>query len=526
MGEQESKMVYVEGKSIKRKIVRNTLSNIFLSFGLMGISLIMLPIIVKHIGVVDYGIFMIVGEIVGYTGLLQFGVGTALVKYIAQYNAKGDKEKINELVNSTFVFFLFIGLIAASIVAILGTFFTDIFIIESDYLWKARGVAYLTMIGLISWPMTSISSTIAGLQRYDVSAKIKFSASIVVNIGIYILLINGYGILELLLWGVITGGIINIIRTYISTRYLPFLQLKMKYMGLKPLKRIFKFSSVLFFNQITTLIIRHTDKIVLGIFVGVGSVTFYSVAEKLHNICNRFCQFTGSAILPSATELDTLKRKEAINRLIIRGGKYRNAMTFSVTTVIFIMAEPIIRFWMGAEFLVYGGQSMVVVTQVFVSYLFIFSNWGITGQVLLAKEKFGPILLLKSLLVIINLTISLILVQYIGMLGVVIGTAFPFIVLMFLWIPYGFRLVGLNIREYAKEVIFPTTSFAFIVGVVLYDILFFYTPTSLITVGVICLFGVGLYALLFYTFSMPSNEKEEMWRYIRKILLPKKATNI
>ena len=75
--------------SVKRKIVRNTAANTFMKISHYVIAFLMFPFIIRHVGVEDYGIYLLVGAFVGYFGLLDFGVGSALVKYVAEYNAKG-----------------------------------------------------------------------------------------------------------------------------------------------------------------------------------------------------------------------------------------------------------------------------------------------------------------------------------------------------------------------------------------------------------------------------------------------------
>ena len=96
--------INVHVATIKKKIVRNTAANAFMNLWRYAVNFFLLPFIILHVGVEDYGLYLLVGAFVGYFGLLDLGVGTSLVKYIAEYNAKGDKERINKMVNSTFAF--------------------------------------------------------------------------------------------------------------------------------------------------------------------------------------------------------------------------------------------------------------------------------------------------------------------------------------------------------------------------------------------------------------------------------------
>ena len=71
--------------SVKKKIVKNTIANTLLKISQYIIGFLMFPFIIRHVGIEDYGLYLLVGAFVGYFGLLDFGVGSALVKYVAQY---------------------------------------------------------------------------------------------------------------------------------------------------------------------------------------------------------------------------------------------------------------------------------------------------------------------------------------------------------------------------------------------------------------------------------------------------------
>lgn len=434
------------------------------------------------------------------------------MKYVAEYNAKGDKEMINKIVNSTFVFYLGIGVIVCVGVIILGTFYVDLFKIEEGSVEKARLIAYLMAIGaLTSWPMRSFGTSLEGLQRYDISAIISAIASTLNAIITVILLIRGYGIIELIFWGIILGAISQIITIIIVKKQLPFLKLKKKYMKFKTLKKIFTFSSVLFIGQIIGLLMLGADRIILGIFVSVGSITYYAVARKIHDVSQTASTLPASALLPAATELDTIGEKEKLKKLLLFGGKYKCALILSTTIILIALAKPLIHFWMGDKFI-----SMVLPTQIFLSYWLLFAAWGVTGSVLLSQEKFKPILFINFSTAIGNIILSLILVQYYEVLGVILGTVIPWFISLAISIPYGIKLVGLNLKDYLNEIWLKTYPLTFLIGVLLYLILIIHYPSSIIELGIYALFGFLVYWVIFYFIGLTRIEKKWIYKLFKR----------
>src|SRR3989338_2321533 len=95
----------MEKLSLSKKIVRNTIFNIIGRFWGILVILFLTPYIIRQIGIERYGIWAIVGVVTGYFGMLDFGIGTSFVKYIAEFYTKRDYEKINQVINIGFSFY-------------------------------------------------------------------------------------------------------------------------------------------------------------------------------------------------------------------------------------------------------------------------------------------------------------------------------------------------------------------------------------------------------------------------------------
>ena len=57
------------------------------------ISIIYTPIMLRLLGQSEYGIYNISNSIIGYLGVLDFGLGNAVIRYTSQYRALEDKDR-------------------------------------------------------------------------------------------------------------------------------------------------------------------------------------------------------------------------------------------------------------------------------------------------------------------------------------------------------------------------------------------------------------------------------------------------
>ena len=92
--------------NISQKIVKNTFYNMIGKFFGILAALFLTPYIIRHIGIERFGLWAIVGVMTGYFGLIDCGIGTSFVKYIAEFYTKKEVDKINQLVSTGVIFYL------------------------------------------------------------------------------------------------------------------------------------------------------------------------------------------------------------------------------------------------------------------------------------------------------------------------------------------------------------------------------------------------------------------------------------
>ncbi len=99
--------------SEKRRIVTNTLAN--------GASQVTAMLSAPHLhaaahrnfGQAEYGLFLLASSIAAYASLVDFGVGTSLLKNIAEHTASGNKEKLAKHISTSLAFYIGAGLLVA-----------------------------------------------------------------------------------------------------------------------------------------------------------------------------------------------------------------------------------------------------------------------------------------------------------------------------------------------------------------------------------------------------------------------------
>jgi O-antigen/teichoic acid export membrane protein len=463
------------------------------------------PFIVNRLGVAAAGVWILVSAITGYFSIIDLGIGPSLIKHVAQYRAEEDLEKLSQAVTTTFVIYLGLGALASAGMFVLGRFFIQFFNIPANLVRDAQLVTYVTALGLLfGFPLGVFGGVLRGLQRYDLSNWAGFIISIPNVVLTLYFLGKGYGVVALTVINVATSGLGWIMNVYYAKEILPSMKIRFSSFRKSIVWDLSGLAVSLFVIQICMLIIYPTDKVIISTFLTIGLVVFYEASFKIYRIVEQFPMQLALAMTPAASELDTLKDYHTLRALFLRGTKYSIALFLAIAIPVLLLSGEILTYWMGPDFAAY---SYLVV--VFVSYLFLRYNDLFAYFLLVGMDRTRFLVGFYVLSAVTNVCLSLILVQRIGVLGVVLGTAIPYFVFEPFLLRYVLRVFGVPLGSYCRQVLWKTYLPAVICGVLSYLVIRLYVIDSLWDVGfLIGAMGIG-YMLLFAWLGMELGERRE-----------------
>lgn len=407
------------GKSLSKKIIRNTAFNIIGKFWGILVSFGLTPYIIHHIGIERFGIWAIIGVITGYFSLFDFGIGSSFVKYIAEFYTKKDYEKLNQVINTGFIFYSIFAIliISASFLVIHPLL---IFLKIPAHLYKEA--LFVFLLGIILFYIFNALSVFdaipAGLQRMDITNKVEIAISIPNIAGTIFFLEKGYGLPGLMINNAIILVISSIINISISFRILPQLRFNPWLSRKEMLMMLFGFGSKVQITKVALLVNNTIVKLLTSHFLNLSLVGFYELGQKVVMLMRDNLVLCISAIMPAASEIEAKKDWNMIRQLYIKVSKYFNGIAIPLMTFIFVAAPLIILAWMGREYKI----SVLVVRLIIPGHLInILTVVG--GFIAYGVGKPGITARALVITAILNLITSAVLIIKMGFVGVVIGTS-------------------------------------------------------------------------------------------------------
>ncbi|MGE7878868.1 lipopolysaccharide biosynthesis protein [Peribacillus muralis] len=402
--------------------IQNSIKNIF--FGLTGqfISIFMgfavRTALIYTLGIEYTGIDGLFTSILIMLSLANLGFDTAIIYSLYKPLASNDIQKIKAFMNLYQKAYRIIGLIVFLLGMILYPFIPNL--IHDEQAVNHLNVIYLLFLvnSVSSYYFVYKQAIIIADQKSYIISKIHNHFIIISNIiQILILLITKNYIL-LLSFQVFIRIIENVyIVRKVHTLY-PFIKEKNDVQLNRKEKKVFyKNLYALFLYKVSGVVINGTDNIIIAKYVGIVQVGIYSNYLLIISTLSTFISHIFYSLNSSVGNLvvtEEIEKKYFLFRVI----HFANFWIYGLCTVlIWNLINPFIIIWLGEEYIF----NKLILFSILLNFLTTgMQNASTTYREttgLFNKGKYRPIIA-----ALINIIVSVILVQFIGISGVFIGT--------------------------------------------------------------------------------------------------------
>ncbi|MFB5197827.1 lipopolysaccharide biosynthesis protein [Neobacillus sp. KR4-4] len=415
--------------------VKSSLINISVGLGnqliITILSFISRTVFINTLGIEYLGINGLLTNILAMLSLAEAGIGSSIMYSLYKPVAENDQNKINVLMKLYKKAYMIIALV----ILLLGLSIMPFL----DFFVKGSNVENIHLIYLIFLLNTVApyfyihkNSFLNVCQKgYLVTGIYSISSIISVCIKIGILQFTRNYILYLIIDSIIT--IINsIIISIIANRKYPFLRNKTSdKLDNETTISIIKNIKAIVLQNIGTYLVFGTDNIIISSFVSVAAVGLYSNYNMLIEICRTFINQVFNNIYHSVGNLVAKETKDRVYNLY-KVYRFLNFWLYSFLTIVLaILLEPFISLWLGPKFLMSHSVLAILVI--------CFYERGMRNSITTIKttagifyeDRYAPLFQAG-----INLVFSIVLVKYMGISGVFLGTLISALAVPFWTTPY------------------------------------------------------------------------------------------
>jgi len=408
---------------------KNFITGLMNQFLILVFRFVTRTVFIKCLGEEFLGINGLFSNILSLLSLADLGIGTALIYSLYKPIADNDKERQNVIIHYLKRVYFVIGLVILSFSLILLPFIK--FVINEDVTFINIYIVFLLYAFQTASTylfFASYSEFLNANQKLYIYNKVANVITIISNIVQVVVLVTFKDFYIYLVTIILFGIIQSFIVALRTRREFPFIKEKPKNTLTKREKiNIFKDCGSLMIYRTNYVILMATDNIVLSKYLGLAVVGIYSNYVLIVNSIVNVLQTFFFSIKASIGNLHASNEREK-DHFIFKLVNILSVSFFGIFAIgVFCLVNDFITIWIGEKFLLPKVVVFILsinlyfegVRQFLASYR---STYG-----LFRNAKFMPLFGAFS-----NVVLSIILVQYFGISGVLLGTIISNLI-SFLW---------------------------------------------------------------------------------------------
>lgn len=297
---------FIKKGSQNKKIIQNFCYLTILQVFNLLIPLITYPYLIHVIGKGKFGLIIFAQAVISYLVILiSFGFNISAIKEISVN--RNDKRTIGVIVNSVFIIKFCLFVFSVLLTTLL------VFIIPQAY--NNKILFYLTL-WMCLYELIFPTWYFQGIEEMKYITYVTFFSRLFFVILTFIMIKkeSDYLLIPILNGvGAMIAGVISIYIIYCKHKIEFFIP---KYIEIK---KYFKESIPIFVSNLSTSLSLTTNKIILGIFIGMNEVAYYELADKISNIIKTPIHLIAQSIYPRVafTKNPTFLRKSFYFAFII-----------------------------------------------------------------------------------------------------------------------------------------------------------------------------------------------------------------
>lgn len=331
-----------------RRIAKNTMMLYFRMLLIMAVSFYTSRVVLQTLGVVDYGIYNVVGGIVAMFGFLNSAMSSSTQRYLTFELGRGDTERLKKVFVTSVNIHIMISVIVFVLAETIGLWllYNKITIPVERFnaaFWVYQCSILSTMVMFISVPY---NATIIAHEKMSAFAYISILEVVLKLLIVYLLLIGDID--KLILYAVLMLTVQVIIR-FIYNIYCKrhFEETKYSFLFDRPLfKEMLSFSGWNLWGNMAAVAFTQGLNILLNMFFGPVVNAARGVAVQVQQAVTQFSMNFQTAINPQITKSYAIEDYEYMHSLIFRSSRFTFFLLLCICLPVFMEAEALLGIWL------------------------------------------------------------------------------------------------------------------------------------------------------------------------------------
>jgi O-antigen/teichoic acid export membrane protein len=381
------------------------------------VSLFLMPFIVHHLGDRLYGFWSLAAAFIGYYGLLDFALGSAVSQHLCVAIGRNDPSECRAVFNAALRVQLLLGglaLLATGILAVAAPWFCED-PADAALFWKV--IVVLGVNAALNFPAKTYTGLLDATLRFDIQSWLNMLGTALRAALAVWALSSGGGLLALALVTLLASLPVMALQVWFARREAPWARVDSSPTEPQRAKSLFSYGAYTAVASIADVLRFQIAPLVISGFLGLGAVTHYRIASVLTR-----CYFDGlcsiiSPCQPVLSRLHGAGDRDGLKKVFYFTTKVSLCLSVFLCLALIFWGRPFITRWMGPQ---YEDAYWPLVALAVGVLLDVGQSPSIFLLYATVNHRFYMYINMAEGL--LNLTFSLALVSSLGIFGVALGT--------------------------------------------------------------------------------------------------------
>ncbi len=324
--------------------------NIFLHAVL---GFIYVPILLHYIGKSEYGLYQLMGSLIAYFGVMDFGLSAAVIRFYTKYKALGDKAGMENILAISMRGYGLVIVLALLLGGVCYTFLDAAFAesMSAAEVAEAKDIFLLLLLNIAFTLGTMVFRSVINAHEKFLFLKGMETVQLVLQpVLVVLLLIQSPCAFSVTLVQTGLNLALSLVRMYYCFQVL-HVRIRYHYWDSALFKDFRHLALSVFAVSVIDQIFLKTNQIILGVISGTAAVAVYSLSFLIYVNYMALSSAISGVYLPHVTEM--VARREPVSHLsalFIKIGRWQYYLLALVSTGFIIFGREFIGMWAGPGF--------------------------------------------------------------------------------------------------------------------------------------------------------------------------------
>ncbi|MBR1687542.1 MAG: lipopolysaccharide biosynthesis protein [Prevotella sp.] len=331
-----------------KRIAKNTLLLYGRMFLMFSISLYTSRVVLKTLGVEDYGIYNVVGGVISMFAFIKAAMNSSTQRYITFYLGKGNKDELRDVFSMALLIHFLIALVVFALGETIGLWFVlNKLVIPEERQDAAMWVYQLSIVAsLINIVSIPYNAEIIAHEKMGVFAYVSIIEAVLKLIVVYLLLVIPYDSLKVYAFLIV---IISLLIRYIYSRYCHRNFVEAHFVFTKNyglLREMSSFAGWNLWGGFSAVISGQGLNILLNMFFGPVVNAARGVSIQIQSAVHQFATSFQTALNPQITKTYAANKLNEMHNLIFRSSKFTFVLLFLICLPVILETDVILSLWL------------------------------------------------------------------------------------------------------------------------------------------------------------------------------------